>query len=418
MAIAMAKHGGIGIIHRFLTVEDQVDMVRRVKRSENIVIENPYIMTSEQNVEDAKYLMDEEKVGGILIKDNGKLLGIITSRDLLYQDSKVKLQDIMSKDLITAPYGISIEEAKEKLRENRIEKLPLVDEQGNLKGLITNKDIGKIEKYPHACKDKRGRLIVGAAVGIRGDYLERTKALMDNDCDLIVVDVAHGHSNQCINAIKEIKKYDVDVMAGNVATSQGFKELVKAGADSIRVGVGNGTICTTRIVTGCGVPQITAIMDCSKMAKRYNIPLISDGGTKNSGDIVKAIAAGASGVMIGSQFAGTEESPGKAIIRNGRRYKMYRGSTSFQASVARKVRVKEKKVEEQIDEIVPEGVESFVPYKGRISEIIYQLIGGIKSGLSYCGVNNLKDAIGNVEFIKMTSLGLRESNPHDVDVMK
>ena len=419
MAIAIAREGGIGIIHRFIPINKQVEEVLKVKRSETIIIENPYTLNVDSTLEEAKILMDEKDVGGIIIKDNNKLVGILTHRDVLFQNNlNFKVSDFMSRDLVTAEEGISIDDAKKILHENRIEKLPLVDKTGNLKGLITTKDILKKEKFPKAAKDFKGRLLVGAAVGVKHDYMDRAEALVNAGVDVIVIDIAHGHSEYCINAIKNIKKNfnELQLIAGNVATKEGCEDLINAGADGVKVGVGGGTICITRIVSGAGVPQLTSVMECSKVAKNYNIPIISDGGIRHSGDITKAIAAGASAVMIGSLLAGTEESPGKAIIKNGRKYKIYRGSTSFDATISRKARLDSAEMESFIDEVVPEGVESTVPFKGRLSEVIYQLIGGLKSGMSYCGANSINELMDTGEFIKISNASLRESHSHDVDV--
>jgi len=419
MAIAMARQGGIGMVHRFMTIEEQANIIKKVKRSMSLIIENPYHIDANKTALEAKDEMEEKGIGGLLVTDENKLVGIITTKDLVFQSDQTLVRDLMTKDLITANLGVTQEEAKNIMHKNRIEKLPVLD-NGRLIGLISSKDIRKRETFTNSAVDSKGRLIVGAAVGVVGDYLERTKALIEAGADAINIDVAHGHSDLCINATKQIKEIagDVTVISGNVATYEGFLALANAGADAIRCGVGNGTICLTRIVTGCGVPQISAITDCYRASKETNIPLISEGGTKNSGDVVKAIIAGASAVAIGSQFAGTDESPGKAILRNGRRFKLYRGSTSFEASIGRKIREKQNNVTEYMDEVVPEGVESYVPYKGSVNEIIHQLLGGLKSGLSYCGVNNLKDAIGLQNFIKITGMGMRESHAHDVDVIK
>lgn len=422
MAIAMAREGGIGIIHRFIPIEKQVNEVKRVKRSESIIIENPYTLNIDAKLRDVNYLMNEKEVGGILILNNdGKLIGILTHRDILYQnDLDTNITELMTRDVITAKHGISIDEAKKILHSNRIEKLPLVDDNGNLKGLITSKDILKMERHPKAAKDKKGRLLVGAAVGVKDDYLERTKALIDAEVDIIVIDIAHGHSEYCINAIKKIREEfgDVQLIAGNVATKEATEELISAGANGIKAGVGGGSICLTRIVSGSGVPQLTSILDCSEVAEKYDVPLISDGGIKHAGDITKAIAAGASSVMIGSLLSGTEESPGKAIIKNGRKYKIYRGSTSFDSTISRREMENLRDLDSFISEIVPEGVESIVPYRGKLSEIIYQLIGGLRSGMSYCGASTIKELMEKGRFIKISSASLKESHQHDVDVIK
>lgn len=422
MAIAMAREGGMGVVHRFMSIVQQVNEVNRVKRSESIIIEKPYTLTINATLKDAKYLMEEREVGGILVlNDSGKLAGILTHRDVLFQDNlNTAVKELMTRDIITANEGISIDDAKRILHKNRIEKLPIVDDYGNLKGLITSKDISKMERFPKAAKDKKGRLLVGAAVGVKDDYLERTRALIDAEIDVIVIDVAHGHSEYCINAIKKIRKEfgNMELIAGNVATKEGTEELISAGANGVKVGVGAASICLTRIVSGSGVPQLTSILDCSEIAEKYDVPLISDGGIKHAGDITKAIAAGASSVMIGSLLAGTEESPGKAIIKNGRKYKIYRGSTSFDATISRKEKENFSDIDNFISEIVPEGVESTVPYKGKVSEIIHQLIGGLRSGMSYCGASTINELMKKSKFIKITSATLRESHPHDVNVIK
>ena len=420
MAISMAREGGIGIIHRFNSIDKQASEVRKVKRSESIIIEKPYSLNFNASLREAKILMEEHDVGGILIKNEGRLVGILTHTDTLFQDNlNVSVSELMTKELVTVNEGVSIEEAKDILHNNRIEKLPIIDKNGNLKGLVTTKDILKMEMFPKAAKDKKGRLLVGAAVGVKDDYLNRTEELLKEEVDVIVIDIAHGHSEYCINAIKNIRKEfgDIQLIAGNVATKEGCEALISAGVNGVKVGVGGGTICVTRIVSGAGVPQLTSVIECRKIAEEYNIPIISDGGIKHAGDITKAIAAGASSVMIGSLLAGTDESPGNAIIKNGRKYKIYRGSTSFDATISRKEK-ENQNVDSIIGEIVPEGVESTVPYRGKVSEVIYQLIGGLKSGMSYCGASNIKELWENGEFIKITNAALKESHPHDVDVVK
>jgi len=421
MAIAIAKEGGIGIIHRFMSIEQQVHEVEKVKRSESIVIERPYTISPSNTVADAKGMMKDLGISGLLVVDNeGRLSGIVTRRDVQFEQDKKKVANIMTKNVIKAQYGISIEEAKDMLHKHRIEKLPLVDENNRVRGLITAKDINKMEEYPLASKDKKGRLLVGAAVGVKGDFMDRTEALLEAGADTIVVDIAHGHSENAINAIKIIKKAfpNCELIAGNVATSEGTKDLIQAGADAVKVGVGSGSICITRIVTGSGVPQLTAIMDCAKMAKDYDIPIIADGGIRNSGDVTKALAAGASTVMVGSLLAGTDESPGVSITKNGKRYKIYRGMASFYASLGRKYREEgELNIEEDLNDYVPEGVEALVDYKGSVKDIIRHLVGGLRSGLSYCGARNITELQQNAKFIKMTTAGYIESMPHDVKVM-
>ena len=424
MAIALAREGGIGIIHRFMTIEDQVDEVLKVKRSESVIIEQPYIIKPDMSVQDAENLMLQYGVSGLLVEENGKkLAGIITRRDITFETNhKSKISDLMSKNVITAKEGTTIEQAKEILHNHRIEKLPVVDSNNRIVGLITSKDILKMDQFPHASKDKKGRLLVGAAVGVKGDYLERTEALLDAGSDAIVVDIAHGHSENAINTVHMIKKAfpNCELIAGNVATREGTNDLIRAGVDAVKVGVGSGSICITRVITGSGVPQLTAIIESVKVAKEYGIPVISDGGIRTSGDATKAIAAGSSSVMIGSLFGGTDESPGKTMIKNGKKFKMYRGMASFYASLGRRYRERDPQVVDSSDDLndyVPEGVEAMVPYKGSVVEIIRQLVGGLRSGLSYCGAKTILEMHKNAEFIKMTSAGYMESQPHDVDVI-
>jgi IMP dehydrogenase len=424
MAIALAREGGIGIIHRFMTIEDQVDEVLKVKRSESVIIEQPYTIKPDMSVQDAENLMLQYGVSGLLVEENEKkLAGIITRRDITFETNhKSKISDLMSKNVITAKEGTTIEQAKEILHNHRIEKLPVVDSNNRIVGLITSKDILKMDQYPYASKDKKGRLLVGAAVGVKGDYLERTEALLDAGSDAIVVDIAHGHSENAINTVHMIKKAfpNCELIAGNVATREGTNDLIKAGVDAVKVGVGSGSICITRVITGSGVPQLTAIIDSVKVAKEYEIPVISDGGIRTSGDATKALAAGSSSVMVGSLFGGTDESPGKTMIKNGKKFKMYRGMASFYASLGRRYRERSPQIVDSSDDLndyVPEGVEAMVPYKGSVVEIIRQLVGGLRSGLSYCGAKTILEMHKNAEFIKMTSAGYMESQPHDVDVM-
>jgi IMP dehydrogenase len=422
MAIALAREGGIGIIHRFMTIEDQVDEILRVKRSESVVIEQPYTVSPDMTVLDLKKKMAEYGVSGMLVEESGKLAGIITRRDITFENNnKRKVSELMTKEIITAKAGTTIEQAKEILHKHRIEKLPLVDTNGGIAGLITSKDIQKMEDYPHAAKDKKGRLLVGAAVGVKGDYLERTEALLEAGADTLVVDIAHGHSDNALNTVKMIKKAfpGCDLIAGNVATGEGARDLIKAGVDAVKVGVGSGSICITRVVTGSGVPQLTAVIDAVKAAGEYDIPVISDGGVRTSGDVTKALAAGASSVMVGSLFGGTDESPGKTLVKNGKKYKMYRGMASYMASLGRKYREEGSQVvdSDDLNDYVPEGVEAMVPYKGSVVEIVRQLAGGLRSGLSYCGAKTILEMQRNAEFVKMSPAGYTESQPHDVDVM-
>ena len=422
MAIALAREGGIGIIHRFMTIEDQVDEILRVKRSESVMIEQPYTIKPDLTVAEARKVMEEYSVSGLLVEEGGKLLGIITRRDITFEDNnKLKVSELMTKDVITAKAGITIDQAKEILHNKRIEKLPVVDDKKHIVGLITSKDILKMEQYPYASKDRKGRLLVGAAVGVKGDYLERTEALLEASADVIVVDIAHGHSENAINTVHMIKKAfpNCELIAGNVATGEGSRDLIKAGVDAVKVGVGSGSICITRVVTGSGVPQLTAVIDSVKVARDHEVPIISDGGIRNSGDITKALAAGASSVMIGSLFGGTDESPGKSLVKNGKKFKMYRGMASFYASLGRKYREAGPQVvdSDDLNDYVPEGVEAMVPYNGSVVEIIRQMAGGLRSGLSYCGAKTIPEMQMNAEFIKITSAGYIESQSHDVDLM-
>jgi IMP dehydrogenase len=366
--------------------------------------------------------MEEYGVSGLLVEEAGKLAGIITRRDITFEkNNKRKVSELMTREVITAKAGTTIEQAKEILHKQRIEKLPVIDEKKRIVGLITSKDILKMDEYPHASKDRKGRLLVGAAVGVKGDYLERTEALLEAGADVLVVDIAHGHSDNAINTVHMIKKAfpNCELVAGNVATGDGASDLIKAGVDAVKVGVGSGSICITRVVTGSGVPQLTAVLDSVKVARDHGIPVVSDGGVRNSGDMTKALAAGASSVMIGSLFGGTDESPGKTLVKNGKKYKMYRGMASFYASLGRKYREEGPQVvdSDDLNDYVPEGVEAMVPYKGSVVEIVRQLSGGLRSGLSYCGAKTIGEMQRNAEFIKMTSAGFIESQPHDVDVM-
>ncbi len=422
MAVAMAREGGIGIIHRFLTILEQVNEVLKVKRSGSVMIENPYFIKPNETVKEAINYMREKEVSGLLVTDpDSKLVGILTRRDIMFESEGTKLvKDVMTSDVITAKLGIGVSEAKEILRKNRVEKLPLVDENGHVKGLITSKDIINTDNYPAASKDKKGRPLVGAAVGVRGDFMERTEALLDAGADVIVVDIAHGHSDNALNTVRLIKKAfpNCELVAGNVATAQGTEDLIKAGVDAVKVGVGSGSICITRVITGSGVPQLTAVLDCAKIGRKYDVPIISDGGIRNSGDATKALAAGASTVMVGGILGGTDESPGSPIMKNGKKFKIYRGMASFYASLGRKSKeTGSVSIGEDLNDYVAEGVEAMVPYKGSVTDIIKQLTGGIRSGLSYCGANNILQMQENAEFIKMTSAGFVESQPHDVDLM-
>lgn len=422
MAVAMARAGGIGIIHRFLTIKEQANEVLKVKRSGSVMIENPYVIHLDKTVQDAINYAEEKEISGLLVIDsNSKLVGIVTDRDLLFEtDTTHFIKDVMTKDVVTAKLGVSLDEAKKILHKHRIEKLPIVDESGFIKGLITSKDITNIEDYPSASKDKKGRPLVGAAVGVKGDFMERTESLLDAGVDVLVVDIAHGHSENAINTIRNIKKAfpKCELIAGNVATAQGAEDLIKAGVDAVKVGVGSGSICITRVITGSGVPQLTAVMDCAKIGKDYGIPIISDGGTRTSGDATKALAAGASSVMVGSMLGGTDESPGTVLTKNGKRFKIYRGMASLGASLGRKSKETGTiSLDEDLNDYVAEGVEAMVPYKGTVTDILKQLTGGVRSGLSYCGAHTIPQMQTNAEFIKMSRAGFAESQPHDVSLM-
>lgn len=422
MALAMAQQGGLGIIHRFLTIEEETNQILKVKRSGSVMIENPYFIGPEKTVNDAISYMGEKGVHGLLVMDSeSKLVGILTRRDVVFEsESNQLVKDIMTKDVITAKLGINLDEAKQILHKHRIEKLPLTDDSGLVKGLITSKDITNIENFPQASKDKKGRPLVGAAVGVKGDFMDRTESLLEAGADVIVVDIAHGHSENAVNTVRHIKKAfpNSELIAGNVATASGAEDLIKAGVDAVKVGVGSGSICITRIVTGSGVPQLTAVLDCAKVGKKHDVPIISDGGIRTSGDITKALAAGSSSVMVGSILGGTDESPGSFMTRNGKRFKIYRGMASFYASLGRKSKENGKiSFEDDLNDYVAEGVEAMVPYKGSVTDILKQLTGGIRSGLSYCGANTIKQMQENAEFIKMSHAGYTESQPHDVSLM-
>jgi len=422
MAIAMARHGGIGIIHRFMPIEEQVAQVERVKRAESFVVEEPITLTTRHTVGDARRMMEETGTGGILILDeNGRLVGIVTSRDMLFeQDDRRPLTEIMSRNLITAPPGTTLQEAAAILHRHRIEKLPLVDEQGALVGLITLKDILKITEFPKATKDAKGRLAVGAAVGVKERELKRVEALLEAGADCIVVDIAHGDSQLEIEMIRAIRRHfpQAQIIGGNVATAEATQRLIDAGADAVKVGVGPGSICITRLVAGAGVPQLSAVMECAAVARPQGIPIIADGGIRTSGDIVKALAAGASTVMIGSLLAGTDESPGLMMTRKGHRYKVSRGMASLQANIARKIREGEGWItQEEIEDYVSEGVEAAVPYRGPVREVLTQLVGGLQSGMSYCGAHSVDELYEKAVFVRITPAGWKESQPHDVEVL-
>ena len=420
MAIAIAREGGMGIIHKNMTIEEQAAEVDKVKRSENGVIANPFSLSAEHTLKDADELMGRYKISGVPICDeNNILVGIITNRDLRFEeDFSKKIKDVMTKDnLITAPVGTTLKEAQSILSTHKIEKLPIVDESNHLKGLITIKDIEKAIRYPNSARDKEGRLLAGAAVGVTNDCLDRVKALVEAGVDLVCLDSAHGHSANIMNKIREIKKAypDLPVIAGNIATAEAAEALIEAGADCIKVGIGPGSICTTRIIAGIGVPQITAVYDVAQVAKKYGIPVIADGGIKYSGDCVKAIAAGADVIMMGSLLAGCDESPGEFEIYQGRRFKVYRGMGSL---AAMEKGSKDRYFQPGSKKLVPEGVEGRVPYKGPLSDTIFQLIGGLRSGMGYCGTPTVPELKENGKFIRITGAGLKESHPHDIYITK
>ena len=421
MAVAMARAGGIGIIHRFLTITEQANEVLKVKRSGSVMIENPYSISSEKLIQDAiDYAQDKEISGLLVVDSNDHLIGIVTERDLLFADPSDSISNVMTKDVVTSKPGVTLDEAKDILHKHRIEKLPLVDDSGCIKGLITSKDITNNTDYPNASKDKKGRPLVGAAVGVKGDFLERSESLLDAGADVLVVDIAHGHSENALSTVRNIKKAfpDCELIAGNIATSQGAEDLIKAGVDAVKVGVGSGSICITRVITGSGVPQLTAVMDCAKIGNDYGIPIISDGGTRTSGDATKALAAGASSVMVGSMLGGTDESPGTVLTKNGKRFKVYRGMASLAASIGRKSKETGSiSFDDDLNDYVAEGVEAMVPYKGTVTDILKQLTGGVRSGLSYCGAHTIPQMQNNAEFIKMSRAGFAESQPHDVSLM-
>ncbi|MDR2860536.1 MAG: IMP dehydrogenase [Elusimicrobiota bacterium] len=420
MAIALAREGGIGIIHKNMSIEAQSAEVDRVKRSDNGVIYDPFTLKAEDTLADAKALAARYRISGVPIIDNsGKLIGIITNRDMRFEtDDSRKIGDIMTKEnLVTAKVGTSLKEAKEFLRNKKIEKLPLVDDNFKLKGLVTIKDIEKAINYPNSSKDSKGRLLVGAAIGITKDILDRAKALLDAQVDVLVIDTAHGHSEGVLETVKKVKNIfpNAQIIAGNVATAAAAKDLAEAGVDAIKVGIGPGAICTTRVVTGVGVPQITAVYDCAQAIKKYGIPIIADGGIKYSGDIPKAIAAGADVCMLGSLFAGTNESPGEDIMYNGRSFKQYRGMGS---TAAMNKGSSDRYFQEHAKKLVAEGVEGRVPYRGSVGDVIYQLMGGLRSAMGYCGTKTIKELKEDVEFIRITSAGLTESHPHDIVITK
>ncbi len=419
LAIALAREGGIGIIHKNMSIDRQAEEVDKVKRSEFGIIYKPVVLGPKATLADALSLMEHYHISGIPITVEGKLVGIITNRDIRFEDDFTQLiEDVMTKkNLVTAPVGTSLEEARQILKAHKIEKLPLVDEEGYLKGLITIKDLEKRSQYPNAAKDSKGRLLVGAALGVGKEMMDRAGALVDADVDVLIVDSAHGNSRNVVEAVKKVKSKfpKVAVVAGNVATADGVRNLVEAGADCVKIGIGPGSICTTRVIAGIGVPQLSAVLKCAEEGAKLGVPIIADGGIRFSGDIVKALAAGASTVMIGSLFAGTEESPGEKEIYQGRIYKTYRGMGSL---AAMKQGSADRYSQEDASKFVPEGVEGRVPYKGSVHDVVFQLCGGIRSGMGYVGAASIEELQKKAKFVKITNAGLRESHPHDVHITR
>ncbi|MFN0159101.1 MAG: IMP dehydrogenase [Bacteroidota bacterium] len=423
MAIALAREGGIGILHKNMTIARHAEEVGRVKRSESGMILDPITVRPNQRVRDVLALMNKYKISGIPVVDAGnKLIGIITNRDLRFEpDEDQAVSEVMTKDnLVTAPVGTNIDQAERILQKHKIEKLPVVDKHGVLNGLITFKDIQKKKRYPFASKDEHGRLRVGAAVGVTTDTMDRVQELIKAGVDLIVVDTAHGHSEGVLKTVKALRKKfsDIEMIAGNVGTAEGTRDLIRAGVDAVKVGIGPGSICTTRIVAGVGVPQITAIMDCAKAAARSGVPIIADGGIKQTGDIAKAIAAGADSVMIGGLFAGVDESPGEKVLYEGRSYKIYRGMGSLEAMKQGSKDRYFQDAEDDLQKLVPEGIEGRVAHKGSLGDIVYQMVGGLRAAMGYCGTRTIAELKANGRFIKMTDAGLRESHPHDIFITK
>ena len=421
MAVSLARQGGIGIIHKNLSIDEQAIMVDRVKRSESGMIANPITLSSEKSINDAKKVMENYHISGLPVVEKGKLVGIITNRDIRFEaDGNLSVKDRMtSKNLVTVSEGTTLEDAKKVLQHHRIEKLLVVNNKGNLAGLITVKDIQKKEDFPNACKDSNGRLRVGAAIGVNNDSIDRAKALLDADVDVIVIDTAHGHSSGVLESVKSIKKAvgDLQIIAGNVATLEGTKALIDAGVDCVKVGIGAGASCTTRVVAGVGMPQLSGVMNCVDEAQKHDIPIIADGGIRYSGDLAKAIAAGAESVMLGSIFAGMDESPGEFILYEGRQYKSYRGMGSLGAM---KKGSGDRYFQDDLEstKLVPEGIEGMVPYRGSVQMTIHQLMGGLRSSMGYCGAKNIKTFHDKAEFIEITTAGAKESHPHEVKITK
>jgi IMP dehydrogenase len=421
MAIAMAREGGIGILHKNLTIEQQAEEVDRVKRSESGMIQKPITLSPDRTVGDALAVMKKYSISGIPIVDQEKLVGILTNRDLRFEPNlDLLVSKVMTTgNLVTAPVGTTLEEAEQILQKHRIEKLPVVDKNGTLHGLITFKDIQKKKHYPNACKDQHGRLRVGAAVGIAADTLERVDALINAGVDVVIVDTAHGHQQGVLDMVKRVRaKYSVELVAGNIATMEAARDLIRLDVDAVKVGIGPGSICTTRIVAGVGVPQVTAILECARAASKAGIPLIADGGIKQTGDVAKAIAAGADSVMVGGLFAGVEESPGEKILYEGRSYKIYRGMGSLAAMKQGSKDRYFQDAEDDIQKLVPEGIEGRVPFKGALSDTVYQMTGGLRAAMGYCGCRTIAEFKKKAQFIKMTDAGLRESHPHDIHITK
>lgn len=421
MAITMAREGGIGMIHRFMTIAEQARQIQRVKKAESFIVDKPITMSEMHTVGDVKRVVEETSTGGILIVDKDeRLVGIVSTRDLLFEsDNNRPVTEIMSRNVHTAPPGTSLKEAEQLLHQHRVEKLPIVDGNGRVSGLVTLKDIMKITQFPKATKDAKGRLSVGAAVGVRDREMRRVEAVLEAGADCIVVDIAHGDSHMEIEMIRNIRSHfpGTQIIGGNVATADGTRRLIDAGADAVKVGVGPGSICITRIVAGSGVPQLTAVIDCAAAAREYGIPIIADGGIRQPGDVAKALAAGAQTVMIGSMLAGTDESPGMIMTRRGHRYKASRGMASLEANIERNKREGNDLTQEEIEDYVAEGVEAAVPYRGRAREVLTQLVGGLQSGMSYSGAHTVEELQQKAIFMRMTGAGLRESGPHDVEVL-
>ncbi|GAF67144.1 IMP dehydrogenase [Alkalihalobacillus trypoxylicola] len=420
MAIAMAREGGLGIIHKNMSIEEQAENVDRVKRSESGVITDPFYLTPDRQVFDAEHLMSKYRISGVpIVNEEQKLVGILTNRDLRFiEDYSIRIDEVMTKDnLVTAPVGTTLQDAEKILQKHKIEKLPLVDDSGYLKGLITIKDIEKVIEFPRSAKDKQGRLVVGAAIGVSADADVRIAALVEAGVDAIVIDTAHGHSKGVLDKVRAVREQypELTIIAGNVATAEGTRDLIEAGANVVKVGIGPGSICTTRIVAGIGVPQITAIYDCASEARKHGVPIIADGGIKYSGDIVKALAAGGHAVMLGSLLAGVSESPGDREIYQGRQFKVYRGMGSLGAMEKGS---KDRYFQEDAQKLVPEGIEGRIPYKGPLNDTIHQLIGGLRAGMGYCGTATIEDLREHGQFIRITGAGLRESHPHDVQITK